>query len=98
MMPFRRFPGAAKQKMLHRFFMRVAAENHNKASNYILELLQLGVHGLFSVHDSKDGQQPEDQIAVIAFEHELQNFISKNVQKSRLLFLTKQMMVSWIDL
>ena len=75
--------------------MGVAVENSgkSKASSFIIELLQVGVNGLFSLHVDDVSQ---DQEAVRKFDRDLRNFIAKNLPKDRLLFLIKQMMVSWI--
>ena len=87
-----RFPGAANQ-MFQRFFKKVATVNYSRASSFIVELLQVGVNGLLSVHADHVTQ---DREAVQKFDRDLQDFIAKNLSKGRLLLLTKEMLVSLI--
>ena len=93
---FCRFPGAANQRIFQRFFMRVAAENTNRASSFIIELLQVGVNGLFSVLVDDGSQQFQDQVVVKEFDRDLREFIASNkVTKNNLVSQIKQIMVSY---
>ncbi len=74
--------------MFHSFFIRVADKNSSRAPDFIIEFLQVGVNGLFSVLVSQDTE------VVQKFELGLREFIEKNLTRDRLLYLTKRMMVS----
>ena len=91
-----RFLGAAKQKLAHRFLLRVAAyyKEKQKPANFIPELLQLGVDGLFSVQLTDWGQPSiDDQQAAADFENDLREYIYENKLKSSLISQTKKLMV-----
>ena len=91
-----RFPGAASQLSIHRFLHRVADyyKEKQKASNFIPDLLQLEVSGLFSVELNDWGQPAiEDRQAAIEYENDLRDFIHDNRLKSSLISQTKTLLV-----
>lgn len=91
-----RFHGATKQTLAHRFLLRVAAyyKEKQKATNFIPELLQLEVDGLFTVQLT-EWEQPslDDQQAATEFEIDLREYIDNNRLKSSLYSQTKKLMV-----
>jgi hypothetical protein len=75
--------------------IKIAAhyQQKQKASQFIPELLQLGVPNLFLIQLDSNGQKSQqDELAVTEFEHDLQKFIRRNELRYDLLSQTKQML------
>ena len=91
-----RFPGASNQNFLHRLLFQIAEhyQKQERAIDFVVDLLDVEVPGLFAVCVSESGEESvTDKKAVADFNQDLRHFIAQNHLNHKLLSTMEEILV-----